>query len=329
MRLSLPGDALTALRQSAGVQSTLSADEQEITLRRGEHAQRYRPIIRPTFYPSHLPGLAEQLREDADALLISTHISAPLAERLLARRIPFIDGAGNAYLDTGRWFVLVTGRSAPAPPRRPARLSAGCWQVAYVLLRDPSAAGLSVRALGERAGVSHGTASSALHALAERGWLRHLGRSGHPVTDPDGLRRAFELGFLDRLSVKLYITRARPVGPRSLHQWGEQLLSRDDAADGLLGGGLAAEQLGADLSASTAAVHVPRWDAAVMRQLRLLPDDSGPVTVMQAFGSDNAHPDHPRLADPLLIRASLLGIVDERLLPARTTLLEHIQARWD
>ncbi len=317
--------ALLALQERTGIQATEQATGQ-ITLIRGEHRQHFTPALRPTFRPVHLPALAEQLAGLPDTLLISNHISAPLAQMLRERGINFIDAAGNAHLSTPHWLVLITGHSAPQPAPRPQRLSMGVWQVAYVLLRDPDAATLPVRALGGRAGVSHGTASLALHALADRGWIRHLGRRGHPVSDPDALRHAFELGYLDRLAASLLITTARPVGFPSLQDWGRRLISQEDTP-ALLGGGLAAEQLGMDLVASTAAVHVRQWDADTIQRLRLAPTSGGPVTVLRLFGTDNPHPQRPQLADPLLIRAALMGIPDERLQPARAGLLALIDAR--
>ena len=317
--------ALDALHESTSLQGILTPDGQ-LTLRRGSRTQHYRPVLRPTFRPAHLPGLAEELHPHA--LLIARYISASLAQKLRERGIDFIDAAGNAHLSCEHWFVLVTGRSAPQPTRAPRRLSTGTWQVAYVLLRDPDASRLSVRALGERAGVSHGTASIALHALADRGWIRHLGRQGHPVTDGEGLLRAWELGYLDRLAIRLHTTQARPLGFPFIQDWGRRVVSLGDAEPTLLGGGLAAELLGMDLIASTAAVHVADWDATTMKRLRLAPAKTGPVTVLSTFGTDNAHPRSPHLADPLLIRAALMGISDERLDPVRAELLDLIRKRW-
>ena len=271
----------------------------------------------------------EELSHSPRALFISRYISASLAQKLRERGISFIDTAGNAHLSTEHWFILVTGRSAPQPTRTPRRLSCGTWQVAYVLLRDPSASRLSVRALGERAGVSHGTASLALHALADRGWIRHLGRQGHPIADGEGLRRAWELGYLDRLAIRLHTTMARPLGFASIQDWGRRVVDvPGDAEPTLLGGGLAAELLGMNLVASTAVVHVAGWNATTMKRLRLVPVQSGPVTVLRTFGTDNAHPQSPHLADPLLVRAALMGISDERLDPARAALLALINQRW-
>ena len=325
---ALPQTALAALHESTNLQGTLTPDGQ-LTLRRGRHSQRYRPILRPSFHPTHLPGLREELSRSPHALLISNHISASLAQKLREQGIPFIDAAGNTHLNTEHWFILVTGRSAPQPTRKPRRLSTGTWQVAYILLRDPEASRLSVRALGERAGVSHGTASLALHALADRSWIRHLGRQGHPVADGEGLLRAWELGYLDRLAIRLHTTQARPLGFPSIQDWGRRMVGLGDAKPMLLGGGLAAELLGMDLVASTAVVHVDDWDAATMKRLRLGPAKTGSVTVLSTFGTDNAHPQSPHLADPLLIRAALMGISDERLDPARAGLLALIRKRWE
>src|SRR3954468_14558991 len=43
-------------------------------------------------------------------LLVTTHITQPVADRLIAANQQFVDAAGNAYLDAPGMFVLITGR---------------------------------------------------------------------------------------------------------------------------------------------------------------------------------------------------------------------------
>ncbi len=312
--------ALAALQQSTGIIGTIEGDV--ITLRHAGHVAQHTILMRSLLRRVHVPWVVEQAqRTTPPAMLVTRHVSAPLAELLRQRGVSFLDMAGNVHLRTGAWLVLVTGRTLPAPARRTSGLSTSAWQVAYVLLRDPSASTLTVRELGARAGVSHGTASTALHALADRGWLRHLGRQGHPIQDAEALLGAWELGYLDRLASRLHITRARPM--KSLQAWGRDA----HLIPALLGGGLAAEHMGLDLIASTAVLHVAAWNTLVMKQLHLIPDPHGPVTILRTFGTDNPAPGTPHLADPLLIRAALLGVSDERLRPARAALRNHILTR--
>jgi len=283
----------------------------------------------PTVRPSHVTALQERLaRFSTPPLLVSTHVSKPLSDLLRRRRIAFIDTAGNAFLSADNTFVLVTGRPAPVSPQQLRSLPPSAWKIAYILLRNPEAEALSVRALGAQAGVSHGAASNALRALEQRGWIRHLGRAGHPVTDFEALLRAWEVGHSDRLAPKLFETIAEIPRGQSLRGWASALSDTLGPDRALIGGGLGAELHGSDLVASTATVHVAAWGPAMMRDLRLVPARHGHITVRRTFGVANHNPEHPHLADPLLIRADLGMIPDERLLPARAELHELLLKRW-
>ena len=95
----------------------------------------------------------------------------------------------------------------------------------------------------------------------------------------------------------------------------------------LLGGELAAQALGANIIATTAVLHHPRLDTNALRTLHIVPADNGPITVRRIFGDLGHSEDDPKRADPMLVRAELLTIADERLDEARTLLARRIQQR--
>jgi hypothetical protein len=257
---------------------------------------------------------------------VTRHVSAPLAEQLRERGVNFIDEAGNAYVETDSWMVLVTGRTGESQRSERSTISRAMWQVAYVLLRG-GADTLTVRELGQLAGVSHGTAANALRAFERHGWLQQIGHT-HPLTDPEGFLRAWEFGYQDRLRAALELGPAAIPGARTVQAWAEGLASQFGPEWGLLGGELAAERMGTDIVATTATLHVPRWDAETLKRFRVVPAKEGPIAVFQTFGTVLHAPDAPSLADPLMVRAELLAIDDDRLDTARAELRQRIEQRW-
>lgn len=119
-----------------------------------------------------------------------------------------------------------------------------------------------------------------------------------------------------------------PIGFPTLSAWQQAFGERLGTETGLLGGELAAQVLGADIMATTAALHVARWDTDLMRMLRLVPFSEGVITIRRQMGALDHDVTRPGLADPLLVRVELLTIADERLDASRQMLSEIIQQRW-
>ena len=306
----------------AGLEAEIRDGTVEIRRNRAVHA--YAVLPKRAVRPSTIASVADAARaQDRTTLLVSEYVSPECAELLRARGLAFADAAGNVFLDTPEYLVLVTGRRPPALVVDPGeRLAAAALQVAFVLLRDPDAASLGVRALGVTAGVSHGAAANALRTFTRRGWLDADGRIG----DAQGLVAAWVAGFADRLGPKLVLARATPPGAPSVEVWARGVADR--VSRDLLGGEAAAMVGGMPLRGPTGSVYVGAWDAAAMKRLRLAPSAHGPITVRSAFAPSLGDPADPRLADPLLVLAELSALPDERLDETRAVLRERVSARF-
>ena len=250
--------------------------------------------------------------------LVSKIVLFPKQE-LAKHDVNFADASGNAHIAHGAWFIFTAGRSAPASAT-PSTLTASTWKVAYAILRNPELGSETVRELAAQAGVWPGATTKAIQALDERGWVSNHGHQ-RLLVRPETLWRAWEGGWVDRLATKLFITRATTPSHRTLLDWSDLASSVEHV---LIGGGVAAQRRGTGIVAETATVHVREWNAATMAQLRLAPDDTGSITVRQRFGALDEDPDHPGLAHPMLVRADLLTVLDERLDGTRQQLAEHI-----
>ena len=288
--------------------------------------------IKRVVRPSHVAAIADRFRElhgDVRGLVIAEHVSTEAAELLRGRGIAFIDTAGNAFLDAPEFFVWVTGRRPEGPPAAktadPVRPSG--WQVAFALLRDPAAASLPVRSLGELAGVSHGAAATALAAFDARGWVRRVSRSEHHVVSPGKLLDGWLAGYADRLGPRNAMTSAVSPGSQSAMAWARSLPDRVEPDEVLLGGEVAAELAGLDIRGTTGTVHVRGWGRERLGELRLIPAATGPITVYSAFAPRMSDPADPQLVDPLVVLAELSVMPDDRLDAARSELRARVLAR--
>jgi hypothetical protein len=282
---------------------------------------------------SSITTLADRFRElhgNLRGLVIAEHIPAEAADLLRSEGICFMDAAGNAFIDAPGLFVWVSGRRPEkkrpvAKESDPVRPSG--WQVAFALLRDPTAASLPVRSLGELAGVSHGAAATALAAFDARGWVRRVSRSEHHVVSPVKLLDGWLAGYADRLGPRNVLTRAGSPGAPSAVAWAASLPDRVPLGEVLLGGEAAAELAGLDIRGTTSTVHMRGGGLERLGELRLIAAVTGPITVYSAFAPRMADPANPRLVDPLVVLAELSVLPDDRLDAARFELRRRLLAR--
>ena len=317
--------ALAGLQQVTGIEGQFRPSAQphingEVELRRGDTTVAFSAELKTTLRRGHLPGLLDSIKHlPQPSILLTHHVTEPVAQELAKRGVNFADAAGNAHIAHGAWFIFTAGRSAPASAT-PSTLTASTWKVAYAMLRNPELGSETVRELAAQAGVSPGATTKAIQALDERGWVSNH-KHERLLVRPETLWRAWEGGWVDRLAAKLFITRATAPSHRTLLDWSDLARSVEHV---LVGGEVAAQRRGTFIVSETATVHVREWNAATMAQLRLVPDDTGSITVRQRFGALDEDPDHPGLAHPMLVRADLLTVLDERLDGTRQQLAEHI-----
>jgi hypothetical protein len=317
---------LTALHEATGIAADFHPSQQrstegEVQLRRGDTTAVFSAELRTTVRRGHLALVVESMKRRAQpSILLTHHVTQPLAQELAQQGVNFADASGNAYIDHHDWFIFTAGRPAP-PSASPSPLTVSTWKVAFALLRTPDLQGATVRDLAAQAGVSPGATTKAIQALDARGWVSNHGHQ-RLLLQPEALWRAWEGGWVDRLAAKLFITRASAPSHSTLQEWGDLASGVEHV---LIGGELAAERLGTGIVAESATLHVHDWNATTMAQVRLVPDDRGTITIRQRFGTLDEDLHHNGHAHPILVRADLITVVDERLDATRHQLAEQIQ----
>lgn len=283
-----------------------------VGLRLGGRDVRYVAEVKRTLRPAALGAVIHQLRTYARTyalkpLLVTDHVTPPLADALRTEGIEFIDAAGNAFLNRPPLLVFVKGqRPADGPPvveRRRAFQPTGL-QVLFALLARPGLVARPYREIAVNAGVAHGTVGWVMAEMPALGY----------VVDVGGRRRLING---ERLLGQWTEAYARTLRPRLLlGRFRGELEGLDARAatfkDVLLGGELAAALITRQLRPGTASFYVQTIDPKVVLNLTLRADAEGNVDFRRRFWAFAG--EVPHVVPKLLVYADLLAIGDARCL---------------
>ncbi len=129
--------------------------------------------------PATLGAIVAQLRQVADdqartPLLVTDHMTPPMAEQLRLQKQQFIDAAGNAYLEGPELFVYIVGRKpleVHGAPRTNRAFATAGLKLLFALMCDPELEDAPYRTLATAAGVALGAVPRVLADLREMGLL--------------------------------------------------------------------------------------------------------------------------------------------------------------
>jgi len=265
-------------------------------------------------------------------LLVTEHLTPPLAETLKDQRQHFVDTAGNAYLECPEWLVWVNGRKAVA---RPPRTQTGRaftrtgLKLLFALLRDPTLANQPYREIAATAGVALGAIPPVMDDLQAQGHLLVVG---------EGRGKHRRLAARRRLLDDWALAYARTLRPRTLlrtltttdfDDWTRWDLAADDA---LWGSEPAANLLVGRLRPGVLTLYARKIPARLVVAHRLIEPNPGATTglveIRQRFWSGDATPaTRNRTVAPVLVYADLLATGDARCLETAERIHEHYLAR--
>lgn len=257
------------------------------------------------------------------ALLVAPHVAPARAERLREAGIPFIDAAGNAYLEARGVYVNIIGRDAPpglatAAPKKIRAFAGTGLQVLFVLLCEPEYVNKPYREIARAAGVALGTVGWVLADLKALDYLRVLGRGRKTLRRRGELLDQWVTQYLQQFKPRLNTRRFRAANP----EWWQGIDIRDYGA--CWGGDVAAAKLTGYLKPMQVALWCRRDPAPLLQAQRMRADPAGDIELIEAFW--HFAPD-AETAPPLLVYADLLGTDDPRAIETAKLIHENHLAR--
>jgi hypothetical protein len=226
--------------------------------------------------------------------------------------IPFLDGAGNAYLSGPGLRILRTGGHAkpeahfPGVPRPFRPYNNKGLQVLFTLLAAPALAQANYRDLSKAAGVARGTVGLVLSDLLEAGFVANLPQ-GRVILHFQRLLEAWVAIYPQKLRSGLGPVRFRATLPQD---WS----SVDFAGLGVkVSGEVGGDRLTAHLQPMGATLYTREPFGKIAAALRLRPDPQGNIEMLERFWDfPNPTGVPPGVAPPLLVYADLIATGEPR-----------------
>lgn len=283
--------------------------------------------------PATLGATMAQLNQFAAAtgrvpLLVTAHVTPPMAERLRALGQQYADTAGNAYLFGPGLLVFVAGRKPElkTAAQRPGRaFTTAGLKVLFALICDPELAAAPHRAIAAAAGVALGAVPPVLADLLQQGYLLVAGRN----------RR---LNATRRLLDDWALAYARTLRPKTLlgtyftpnfDTWTKWKL---DPKQARWGGEPAANLLAGYLKPGALTIYADRLPPKLMMEQRLalagLLGAVHPVEVRKPFWGDTLRQEgRADTVPPALVYADLLATGDGRCIETAQMIYDGYLAR--
>jgi len=248
-------------------------------------------------------------------LLIAPYITETTAARCRDLHLPFIDEAGNAYLEATGLFVYVTGKRRPLQVKSASAyraLTPAGLRIVFALLNCPGLAAVPYREIAKEAKVALGSVGEVLADLEGRGHLASERPGSRRLLAPERLQEEWVTHYPIKLRPKLNPRRFTAPAP----DWWRGQDARQYHA--YWGGEIAAEKLTGYLKPARVTLYVGGRPDRLILANRLRPDVNGEIEILEAFwstdekygGLDVSYPEN--VAPPLVVYADLLVTTDPR-----------------
>ena len=315
-----PQLGLTATIEQRDVKIADRRVDAYVRIGRDRKTRVYAVEVKTGLRPATLGAVLHQIEHAGKPpLLVTDYVTPPLAEKLRARNIAFLDAAGNAYLDQPPVYVWIKGErplETPAKNKVKGRaFQASGLKVLFALLCNPDWVAEPYREIARLAGVAHGTVGWVMADLPTLGFTAEI-NGERRLLRPELLLKQWAEAYARTLRPKLVIGR---FNTDQAQWWANAKPTKYDLA---FGGEVAAERLTQALRPETVTLYGERADPRLLIDYKLRKDPDGPVEILQRFWAFPTQ-DKDLTPDPL-IYADLLNIGDARCLEAADIIYEKI-----
>jgi len=262
-------------------------------------------------------------KDSQPLFLFARYVPRPSAERLIQARINFVDRAGNMHLVLGHNYErTIVGNKESAGEKEEKSLTPAKVQLLFTLVGSAEAGDWTVRQLADASGLGKSNVAKIRQQFVQEGILQRRGDSYELRHGPE-IEERLVRGYEQVLRPKLVLNRfrsAEPLPEKALEKLRPALAEL--AIKWSLTGGLAAHRLQRFYKGTELVLFLDSFSDQTVRQLWLLPDATGPITLLRGFGTIAywKQVQATTIAHPWLIYSELMRSSDPRAHEAATEL---------
>lgn len=267
-----------------------------------------------------------------DKILVAPYISRETASLLKKNNVLFLDTVGNAYLNAGDLLVYITHnrlkkKTLPEKGNQPGHrvfYESGLKTI-FNLLFHPPLINQPYRTIAGVSRVSLGSVGGVFKELLEMGYLIHTDKNRKEFVNQEELFEKWIESYAGRLRPKLLKGRYRFASAGN-----KRMKVPSRICSGLpgtfLGGEAAAQVCTGYIKPETVTLYSIDNIMDIIKKLKLVPQDTGPVEILDIFWDPAVFSSQPPVKSPLvplpLIYADLLISGDPRNLEGAQLLHE-------
>jgi len=268
--------------------------------------------VKYTLTPAMIGTVVQHLKRNLEkGLIVTKYITPQIADTLKELNIPFIDTAGNAYINEPPLFIFIKGnrpieihtKKTPTRAFRPTGL-----QVIFALLRNPKLEGATFREIARVANVALGTVGWVMQGLKQMGYLIDMGKRGRRLIKKEKLLARWVTTYPEQLRPKKTVGRYKAKD----HDFWKYA----DLPYGMAfwGGEVAAAKMDQYLKPEIVTIYAV--EQAVLNNWfikhRIKKDPEGKIEILETFWDTEQNTLYQNLVHPILIYADLQATGDPR-----------------
>lgn len=260
-------------------------------------------------------------------LIVTEYMNPNMADKMKEFNIPFIDTAGNAYINETQFYIFIKGNKAKAMGKEKiarAFLPTGL-KLVFALLCKPDLINLPYRDIQRATKVALGTIGWIIRDLKEEGFLIDLGKKGKKIIEKEKLFEKWVENYNERLRPKLILGKYEA---RKYDWWKNVLINKYDA---YWGGEVAGDIITHYLKPEVITIYIRDKRTQFLKFIvdnEIKDKYNGDIEILNAFWTQELNFINPEIVHPIIAYADLLAIGDTRNVEVARLIREEEIARF-
>ena len=275
----------------------------------------------------NLGNIANQMRNiEKPALLVTKFVNPQLAGKLRGMGIPFVDTAGNAFINLPPVYIWMTGNKIEGTNMifdRNIAWGQAQLRVIFALLCHPGLENKNYRAIAREANTALGTVNRTFRNLTMKKYLVEINNNEHKLVDKRKLLDRWVELYAEKLRTRTLLGRYKSKNDLN----GKQLNLAEFNAQ--WGGEVAAERLTGYLRPGEFTVYTDKTAVnELIYRLRLVKNPEGNVELRQRFWGNDPIWGKQDTVHPILIYADLLATAEPRNIETARIIYDRYVTRY-